>query len=216
MRSVVPISPPDSRERQLVDRLRRRDESAVSDLASLYGTKIFQLAFRYVKNREDAEEIVQDVLMKVFCKIDAFRGDSALSSWIYRITFNTSMSRLRTTKAVRAFETEDVPVATDAGPALRPEPPDWSNMADEQILRREMRSRLAEAVVKLPAIYRAPVILRDFQGLSTEEASVALRVKDQTLKSRLHRGRSILRRQLEDFASGLTMHRAALQSAVAR
>jgi RNA polymerase sigma-70 factor (ECF subfamily) len=85
-------------------------------------------------------------------------------------------------------------------------------MADEQILRREMRTRLVEAVVKLPAIYRAPVILRDFQGLSTEEASVALQVKDQTLKSRLHRGRSILRRQLEDFASGLTMHRAVLQS----
>src|SRR4030095_553213 len=212
MRRGVPILPADSKERELVDRVRRRDESAVADLALVSGTKIFQLAFRYVKNREDAEEIVQDVLMKVFRKIDAFRGDSALSSWIYRITFNTAMSRLRTTKAVRAFEIEESPVPADAGAAPWPEPPDWSNMADEQILRREMRTRLAEAVVKLPAIYRAPVILRDFQGLSTEEASVALQVKDQTLKSRLHRGRSILRRQLEDFASGLTMHRAVLQS----
>jgi RNA polymerase sigma-70 factor, ECF subfamily len=75
-----------------------------------------------------------------------------------------------------------------------------------------MRSRLAEAVESLPAIYRAPVILRDFRGLSTEEACVALHVRDQTLKSRLHRGRSMLRRQLEDFASGLTMHRTVLQN----
>ena len=59
--------------------------------------RIFQLAFRYVRNHEDAEEVVQDVLLKVFRKIDAFRGDSALSSWIYRITFNTAMSRLRRT-----------------------------------------------------------------------------------------------------------------------
>jgi RNA polymerase sigma-70 factor (ECF subfamily) len=212
MRRPVPDSAADANERQLVERLRRCDESAVSDLAALYGSKVYQLAFRYLENREDAEEVVQDVLMKVSRKIDAFRGDSALSSWIYRITFNTAMSRLRTTKAVRAFEAAESPLGSETGLAPRSEPPDWSNMADEAILRRQMRSRLAAAVVSLPAIYRAPVILRDFHGLSTEEASVALRVKDQTLKSRLHRGRTILRRQLEDFASGLTMHRAALQN----
>ena len=63
--------------------------------------KIFQLAFRYLRNHEDAEEVVQDVLLKVFRKIELFRGDSALSSWIYRITFNTAMSRLRRTRAMR-------------------------------------------------------------------------------------------------------------------
>jgi len=67
----------------------------VSELLSLYGPKIFQLALRYVKNREDAEEVVQEVLMKVYRKVEAFRADSALSSWTYRITFNTAMSRLR-------------------------------------------------------------------------------------------------------------------------
>ena len=82
-------------ERDLVGRMRARDGSAVGDLASLYGPRIQQLAFRYLKNREDAEEVAQDVLMKVYRKIDAFRGDAALSSWIYRITFNAAMSRLR-------------------------------------------------------------------------------------------------------------------------
>ncbi len=80
------------------------DASAVADLSAVYGARIHQLAFRYMKNWEDAEEVTQDVLMKVFRKIDAFRGDAALSSWIYRITFNTAMSRLRTGRTGRAAE----------------------------------------------------------------------------------------------------------------
>src|SRR4051812_15538165 len=95
-------------ESALVERLRGQDETALAELSSLYGNKIFQLAFRYVRNHEDAEEVVQDVLMKVFRKIDMFRGDSALSSWIYRITFNTAMSRLRSTRAARLAEVTEI------------------------------------------------------------------------------------------------------------
>src|SRR5712671_7664970 len=83
------------KDQDLLARLQRGDEHAVEELSDSYGSKIYQLAFRYLKNREDAEEVAQDVLLKVFQKIDAFRGDAALSSWIYRITFNTAMSRLR-------------------------------------------------------------------------------------------------------------------------
>ncbi len=80
-------------------------------------------------------------------------------------------------------------------------------MADEHVLRSQLRTRVFRAILALPAIYRAPVMLRDIQGMSTEEASAFLHVKDQTLKSRLHRGRLILRKQLADFADGLTLHR---------
>jgi RNA polymerase sigma-70 factor, ECF subfamily len=192
----------------LVERLRERDERAIAELSSAYGHKIFQLAFRHLRNHEDAEEVVQDVLLKVFRKIDMFRGDSALSSWIYRITFNTAMSRLRRTKAARLAEVIELEIGTSTGddaPSAY-DPADWSNMADEEMLRRQMRARLVEAVSELPAIYREPVILRDLKGLTTEEASTRLRVKDQTLKSRLHRGRLLLRESLADFADGLTMH----------
>jgi hypothetical protein len=81
--------------RNLVERLKAHDPAAVADLSDSYGAKIYQLAFRYLRNREDAEEVAQDVLLKVHQKIEAFRGDAALSSWIYRITFNAAMSRLR-------------------------------------------------------------------------------------------------------------------------
>jgi RNA polymerase sigma-70 factor (ECF subfamily) len=200
----------DHADNELVERLRRRDEGALVELASLYGARIFQLALRYVKNREDAEEVVQDVLLKVHRKIEAFRGDSALSSWIYRITFNTAMSRLRHTRAARFAEVPDAPASAtglDDLPSRAHEPADWSNLADESMLRRQMLDRLFEAVDDLPEIYREPVILRDLEGLTTEEASSRLRLKDQTLKSRLHRGRLLLRERLSDFAGGLSMHR---------
>ena len=85
-----------------------------------------------MRNHEDAEEVVQDVLLKVFRKIDAFRGDSALSSWIYRITFNTAMSRLRRTKAMRHAEVSEIEIGTavnDDAPAAF-DPADWSDLAD--------------------------------------------------------------------------------------
>lgn len=207
---VLPANMRDPADNELVERLRLRDEGALNELSSVYGARIFQLAFRYVKNREDAEEVVQDVLLKVHRKIELFRGDSALSSWIYRITFNTAMSRLRHTRAARLAEVPEVSLSAtgpDDLPARAYEPADWSSLADEGVLRQQLRDRLFEAVEDLPEIYRTPVILRDLEGLTTEEASLRLRLKDQTLKSRLHRGRLLLRKRLSDFAGGLSMHR---------
>ena len=201
---------PDTKTNTLLSRLQAGDEQALSDLADEFGTKIYQLAFRYLRNKEDAEEVTQDVLFKVYRKVGEFRGDAALSSWIYRITFNAAMSRLRTAQYQRTQAEERREAANDsaAGEAARPsEVADWSDLADERVLRSQLRQRVMRAILALPAIYRAPVMLRDIQGMSTEEASAMLRVKDQTLKSRLHRGRLILRKQLADFAGGLTLHR---------
>jgi RNA polymerase sigma-70 factor (ECF subfamily) len=196
-----------SLERQLIGRMQAGDSSAVAELASTYGPRIQQLAFRYVKNWEDAEEVTQDVLMKVYRKIDAFRGDAALSSWIYRITFNTAMSRLRSSRVSRQVEVQNAdPANNENVERSLPEPADWSALADDQVHRLQMRKRLIEALTHLPTVYRIPVILRDIQGLSTEEASAVLRVKPQTLKSRLHRGRLILREHLADFAGGVMLH----------
>lgn len=197
-------------ERELVDRLRSGDHSAVEALESAYGSQIYGLAVRYLKNHEDAEEVTQDVLFQVSRKIDGFRRDAALSSWIYRITFNAAMSRLRSTKFSRPFEVPHLDGAdlfeSSVGHPRR-EFADWSPLADDAVLRSEMRRRLAEALVELQPIYQLPVLLRDVQGLSTEEASTVLQVKPQTLKSRLHRGRLFLRERLAEFADGLTMHR---------
>jgi RNA polymerase sigma-70 factor (ECF subfamily) len=195
----------------LLARLQSGDEQALSDLSDTYGSKIYQLAFRYLRNKEDAEEVTQDVLFKVYRKVGEFRGDAALSSWIYRITFNAAMSRLRTAQYQRAQAEDRREAAIDTDTMGEPARPvdvaDWTDLADERVLRSQLRQRVFRAILALPAIYRAPVMLRDIQGMSTEEASAMLKVKDQTLKSRLHRGRLILRKQLADFAGGLSLHR---------
>jgi RNA polymerase sigma-70 factor (ECF subfamily) len=209
---ITPLTPALTPDQVLLARLQSGDEGALADLSDAYSSKIYQLAFRYLRNKEDAEEITQDVLFKVYRKVDAFRGDAQLSSWIYRITFNAAMSRLRTARYQRAqADDRRAAAATDEegiSPASRtPDVADWSDMADERVLRTQLRQRVFNAILALPAIYRAPVMLRDIQGMSTEEASAVLKVKDQTLKSRLHRGRLILRKQLAEFAGGLTLHR---------
>jgi RNA polymerase sigma-70 factor, ECF subfamily len=202
------ISMRETTQEALLTRLQAGDADAVAELADTYGSKIYQLALRYLKNPEDAEEVTQDVLYKVYRKVNAFRGDAALSSWIYRITFNAAMSRLRTARYQRT-QAEQRQAANDEGePATagKPDVADWSNLADDQLLRSQLRQRVTRAILALPAIYRAPVVLRDIHGMSTEEASAVLNVKDQTLKSRLHRGRLMLRERLRVFTSGINLH----------
>ena len=183
----------------LLNRLQSGDPLAVDELVSTYRGRVHQLALRYVKNHEDAEEVAQDVFMKVYRNAAGFRGDSALASWIYRITFNASISHLRRMRARRVGRL--LPLELDsrgefAGAAPHDQLADPGEAADDRLIRSELRRRLTSAVRDLPPLYRSPVVLRDIRGLSTEEASDVLRVKPQTLKSRLHRGRTILRERL--------------------
>lgn len=196
-------------DQELIGRLQRHEPDAVDQLAAVYGPMIQQLALRYMKSWEDAEEVAQDVMMKVVRRIDLFRGDSALSSWIYRITFNTAMSRLRNSKHSRPFEVLQSELSKDAERAEPFEIPDWSGLGDESVMRAELRAAVAGALTELPDVYRVPVVLRDIQGMTTEEASNVLQIKTQTLKSRLHRGRMMLRERLGDFSDGLSMHKQA-------
>ena len=196
-------------DQELIGRLQRHEPDAVDQLAAVYGPMIQQLALRYMKSWEDAEEVAQDVMMKVVRRIDLFRGDSALSSWIYRITFNTAMSRLRNSKHSRPFEVLQSELSKDAERSEPFEIADWSGLGDEKVMRAELRAAVAGALTELPDVYRVPVVLRDIQGMTTEEASQVLQVKTQTLKSRLHRGRMMLRERLGDFSDGLSMHNQA-------
>src|SRR4029079_14005991 len=133
----------------LLARLQSGDEQALSDLSDAYSSKIYQLAFRYLRNKEDAEEVTQDVLFKVYRKVGEFRGDAALSSWIYRITFNPAMSRGRTAQFQRSQE-DDRQIASDdseSSSTSQPDIADWSNMADERVLRSQLRRRVLRAIL---------------------------------------------------------------------
>src|SRR5262245_2869297 len=117
---------------RLLQRLQSGEETAMADLAETYGPKIHQLAFRYLRNKEDAEEVVHDVLYKLYKNVGEFRGEAALSSWIYRITFNAAMSRLRSAAYQRAQDAQrSLASGGEDNAASVPEPADWSNIADE-------------------------------------------------------------------------------------
>ena len=199
-------------DQDLVRRLRAGDDRAAADLDREYGPRIEQVALRVLRNPEDAEEVRQDVLLQVTRKIDGFRGDAALTSWLHRIAFNKSVSMLRRSTADRRIE-----VSLDGPRSRSPQGQghsrvdiaDWSTLADDALYRSEMRIGLARALARLPRIYRVPVLLRDVMGLSTNEASAALQVRPQTLKSRLRRGRLRLRGHLADFAGDIDQRRAA-------
>ena len=160
-------------EQALVDRLRAGDETVVRELSATYRSRIYQLALRYVCNHEDAKEIRQDVQLRIFRNIDLFRGDAALSSWIYRITVNTVMTRnRRSSRRLRAVIVADLvgSVADTEDGLPRGDVADWSSLANDEFFRGELRRRLIGALTELPAIYRTPGLLRDMRGLTTDEA----------------------------------------------
>ena len=195
----------------LVERIQAGDDGAVAELAAIYSGKIHRIAFRYLRNREDSEEIVQDVLFTIARKAAAFRGDAALSSWIHRIAFNATMTRLRrATERHRRQAREAEGADTRVGLGAR-EIVDRAPWPDTRVHRSQLRRRLRLAILELPAAYRAPVVLRDLRGLSTTQAGAVLALKEPTLKSRLHRGHLMLRDSLSDFSAGPTSRKRSPQ-----
>ena len=174
----------------LLTRLQAGDERALTDLAETYGSKIYQLAFRYLRNREDAEEVTQDVLYKVYSKVGAFRGDAALSSWIYRIALNTCNTRLRS----RSRYTISIEEQREAsGFELAAETEDLgSGIQQEQVTRHVRR-----ALQGLPAEMRQVIIMKEYEGLKFSEIADVLGIPISTVKTRMYTGLTELRKRLE-------------------
>ncbi len=183
-------------DRALIAAIQQGDGAAVSVLAERYWARIHRVANRVLRNPEDAEEVAQDVLLKAARGMGAFRSESALYSWMYRITFNTAISRLRVERSRRSILCGDTDrtLTASALPTAGP---------DTGLMRGQIRKRVVQSLLKLPPEYRNSVVLRDIRGLSTREAARALRINSETLKSRLRRGRLVLRRSLSEFGRGV-------------
>ena len=155
-----------------------------------YSDFVFNVALRMMGRPEDAEDVAQDAFLSAFRAFDRFRGDSKVTTWLYRITVNAALMRLRKEKKARTLTQtglDDVVI------------PDWSEGPDWYASNSELGDRLREGVEMLPADLKAAVVLRDVEGLSNAEAADVLGVGVPALKSRLHRGRVLLRKHLEEF-----------------
>lgn len=187
---------------ELVERLKAKEPSAMDELVNGYSGKIYGLAVKLLKNQADAEDVVQDTLLKIFEKIDTFRGESALSSWIYRIALNFSYMKIRKGSKNEYAPIEDhMPKFEKNGMHLYPVG-SWAEKADDKLLRKEMKSHIVENIEKLSEKYKTVLVMRDIQGLSTSEVAEITGMTIPAVKSRLHRARLFLRDGLSDYYKG--------------
>ncbi len=191
-----PITSVGDSEHLLLDGLRRGDESAIETLVDRYGARIHRLALRMLGDPRDAEEVAQDVLLTVVRKIATFKEEAALSSWIYRIAANAAYQRLRSRRSRAEVSLEPfLPVFDEEGRHAEPVI-DWSSRLGDAAVARETREAIERGISRLAPEYRIVVVLRDIEGLSTEEAAAALHLSVAAVKSRLHRARLFLRQEL--------------------
>jgi RNA polymerase sigma-70 factor (ECF subfamily) len=188
---------------QLLEALRRRDATAAERLVSIFGDRAYRLAIGITGNHQDAEEAVQDTFWTVIRKIDTFRADAALGSWIYRITANAAIQRRRgDARRGHEISLDEILPAFHADGRYADLIVDWSSELDDPAVQSELRSALTLALQELPDHYGAVTILRDVEGLSMAEVANCLDITVPTAKTRAHRARLLLRRRLAVFMAG--------------
>ena len=187
-------------EEELVERLKDRDPEALKSTMRKYRARLLAVANRICNNPADAEEVVQDVFVTAQNKIDRFEGRSTLATWLYRITVNTALMKLRNQRLVHknSVPMDDAYAALaerEGGPIFggNVRPP------DETYLSRELCEQIRQTVEGLPEPYKEVFLLRGIQGLSTKETGKILNVTPGAIKSRLHRSRDLIKERLDPY-----------------
>jgi RNA polymerase sigma-70 factor (ECF subfamily) len=194
----------------LTDRLRNGDTIALEGLMERFAPRVYRLAYGITRNEADAEEIVQDVFLSLFRKIDAFEGRAALGTWIYRITVNAALIKRRGKRVELEVLLEDhLPTFREDGHREGDRTfllADWSDTPEEELLSKETRIAVRRMIASLPDRYRVVLLLRDLEGLSNEETAEILGDSVASVKSRLHRARMALREQVTQSLAPRYVH----------
>ncbi len=183
-------------EKQLVERAKQGDRVALSQLVNKYSERVYNLALRILRNREDAEDVLQETFITVIEKLHSFDGRSGFFTWVYRIATNASLMRLRKNKMVfqQLSDNPDFQESIESRVFI-----DWSEDPSLNIYDQEVKKKLDEAINKLSDIYRSVFILRDIEGLSIKETSAILNITEENVKIRLRRARQFLRDYLSEY-----------------
>jgi len=187
------------REEALVRDLKKGDLQAFDEFVERYQKKIYALAFNMTRNPMDAQDVVQEVLLTIFRKIDTFQGKSAFSSWIYRITLNAVYMKLRSKKKQQTVSLDDMLPNFNHSGYHQEKIRDWSQNSESLLFSNETREIIQNAVNLLPEKEKVVFILRDVEELSTEKVGEVLDLTVPAVKSRLHRARLFLRKKLANY-----------------
>jgi RNA polymerase sigma-70 factor, ECF subfamily len=188
-------------ETELLEGLRRRDRMACDCLLKLYAPRLLRLAGQLMGDPDDAEDVLQEAFIRACDRIDSFRGESGLGTWLHRIVINTALMRLRSRRPVLGEDVESI-ISTNS--------PGWQSVASgsvepsQEVLGGELLEAMADAVAHLPESLRTVFVLRDIEGMSTREAADVLEISESALKVRLHRARLLLRQELAPYLQSTT------------
>jgi len=189
-------------EVELARRLMMGDTEVFDRFVEHFRAKIFQYTWLMCGQREDAEEVAQDTLLKVFESFDQLRQPERVRPWVFRIAKNACLMKRR--KSIFAPDRElsldeFMPSKSHAHGEAKIEIADWSSLPDDRVLQAEMKEVLEGAIAALPENYRSVILLRDMEELSTQETAQVLDLSEDTVKTRLHRARLALRAKLDDY-----------------
>ena len=184
---------------ELVRRARTGDIEAFEKLLGRHQQRVLRVVLSIVKEPMDAEEVAQEVFLTVFEKIDKFRGDASFTTWLHLVAVNAALMQRRKKKADRSVPLDEVMPAFDDKGMIAANVGDWTERAEDPVLKQEARAVIETAVDKLEEIYRTVFTLRDIQGFSTEDTAAILDLSIAAVKTRLHRARLFLRSELADY-----------------
>jgi RNA polymerase sigma-70 factor, ECF subfamily len=179
---------------ELIERLKCGDQRALETIFDLYSVKLYNVALRILGEPADTEEVIQDVFWTVYRKAKSFQGNSQFSTWLYRLTVNAALGKIRRRKSNKEVDYEEYlpKFQTDGHHAVRPVV-DWSDNLDEQYSKHELQELLGKALDELKPLDKSVVVLSDLEGLSDREIAATLGLSVSAVKTRLHRARMFLR-----------------------
>ena len=192
------VNLPELTDEQLLEAVKRDDPGAFDAFVDRYGRRLMAFGVRMCGHHEDAEDVFQETLLKAFQGLKDLREPKAVRTWLYRVAANACRMKRRKEKPSREISLDDLK-PSGWEDAMTPEIPDWSDLPDDATERAKLRDALEEEISQLPPDYRLVLLLRDVEGLSTQETADALQVRVPAVKMRLHRARMVLRSQLEAF-----------------
>lgn len=185
-------------DHELIEATKNGDESAFTEIVARYKSPITNYLYRFLNNYEDAVDLAQETFVRVYFAIDRYHTQFAFSTYIYRIATNLAISEIRRRKRRRLFSISGI-LAGDKDEATEFEIPDERSLPETELLDSERDRQIAKAIAALPEKYRIPIILRDVQGRSYEEVSAVMDLGLGTTKSRISRGRALLKEKLQDY-----------------
>jgi len=184
-------------ERSLLRRLRERDEKAFRELLEAHRDRVYNISFRMLGNRAEAEDLAQDIFIKVFKTIDSFREESKFSTWLYRVAVNECKNRIKYLARRHDRDRDELDETTTSTGANGQIGGPLPSAPDHALQGAQMEKLIQEAIAHLDEDQRTVVVLRDIEDLSIEEIVEITGLPDGTVKSRLHRARLVLRKRLQ-------------------